>query len=261
MGKYAPVAPYPLLKDLASRQALERYHLLLAHEVAAHPYEYNSVIPGDSFIIMDNSVVELGAPVSWDIMSRAIRTFEACQMAVVLPDVMLDSAQTVAMSRQAANIWMLPPNSCYMAVPQGRTFDEVVNCARALAGIPGVGYLAVPKCVGDLVGGRSQLVEALSNIQLPIPIPGAHIHLLGFTDNLEDDMRCCRMDAVMGIDSAVPIRMGMAGHYMHLEMKGDYAGRRGTFWQDYSAPTSRLTRQALQNVHMIRTWASRTYGL
>lgn len=238
MAKFAPVVPLSIAKHLQGGRvgdALGNYHLLLAHDVLAHPMEYNNIYGryqgSGGTIIMDNSLIELGHPLDAHSMFRA-----ACILKpdwVVLPDYLGDAKRTVETSWEAAHqLCALLPKQELLGVVQGQTFDECLSCADELLRIGGVTALSVPRHLVEVLGSRIPLVQELFNRHIDVPL-----HLLGFSDDLLDDCRAARFGNVMGIDSAQPVRLARKGHVWSLDRPRD-AGPRGTFWDDPFDPMS-----------------------
>lgn len=271
MTKFAPVVP-PRLATLLRNAEEERkfpilgdYHLLLAHDVANEENEetyagaYGKGYEDVDFVIMDNSMVELGMPVSRETMKQALTVVRSdC---LVLPDVRFDMEATLLMSAQAANEWrdcavlVKNPNKPFMAVPQGNTFEEYATCARQLAELEGVGYFGIPRSVYDKLRTREPLVRFLHSLSINRITMDPNIHLLGFTPHLKDDLLCSRMQGVMGIDSAVPARMGQAGILMSPH-QGD-PGPRGDWWDRYHSHVAPTT---IVNFSMMRHWINNGFS-
>ncbi len=248
MSKFAPVAPPLMLLDLKRKGALGDYHLLLAHDVCDQAALYREVfshLDEKPFVIMDNSVIELGKPVSAEMM------FEACDIVktdlVVLPDAIGEMEKTIEMSTETAFEWYSDSDSIpFMAVPQGKTLVEFQACAEQLAKLPGVQAWGVPRHVTGKVGTRHHLVYALMILK-----PVFTMHLLGFSDNIVDDIAVARVSGVNGIDSAVPIRLGLLDEPFFQKM--DSHPPRGNYWETAKEATPRV----LENLAKIRGWIQR----
>ncbi len=248
MAQFAPVAPPDMLCSLAAHDALGNYHLLLAHDVAAQAELYNDAFhrldPEDNepnrYIIMDNSVIELGHPVDVDTMKAACNAIPPDVIA--LPDLIGWPSETIRMSTEGAEVWS-KLNRPYMVVPQGQTFSELVECAEELAEIPNVKAWGIPRHATGKIGSRAPLIEACFKLR-----PGFDIHLLGFSDNLQDDLNCCKSLVVKGIDSAVPIRLGL--HNIVLTKDLPDHPPRGDYWETANEATPLV----LENLAKIRSW-------
>ncbi len=214
MGKFAPVAPIQVVSKL-SPSACGDYHLLLAHDVAEHDVEYRKFFGSihQPTIIMDNSVIELGNAVDLKVIKKACHAVDSTT--IVLPDVLLDGASTVESCKAAIPLWMdsfsdlgfgVGKPRGFMIVPQGKTLAEFAWCAQQFAHDPGVNFWGVPRNLVKQIGTRKDAIDIVYQLN-------AHrrIHLLGFSDDVCDDVICASDRRVEGIDSAVPIRCGTLG--------------------------------------------------
>ena len=244
MSKFAPVAPPLMLLDLKRKGALGDYHLLLAHDVVAQKDLYKEVfsdLEPYPFVIMDNSVIELGKPVADEIMEEAVSIVHTDL--IVLPDAIADPERTFEMSSKAALAWSYLGLPGFMVVPQGTTQNEFTDSADQLMKLPGVRAWGVPRHATSKLKTRHHLTYSLMVLR-----PGFSIHLLGFSDNLVDDISVARAIGVNGIDSAVPIRLGLLDipFYTHI----DSHPPRGDFWETATTATP----QVLENLAKIRGW-------
>ena len=72
--------------------------------------------------------------------------------------------------------------------------------------------ISIPRALVNILGSRREPIEALQNNGFrDVPI-----HLLGFSCNYHDDIYCARLEGIIGIDSATPIRLGMEGKIMPI---------------------------------------------
>lgn len=233
MSYFSPVAPPSYLKMLKEADLLGNYHLILAHDVVDKPDLYKSIYSDDDFIIMDNSLIELGQPVSADVMKQACEIIKPdC---IVLPDHLGDMQKTLESTKLAAIEWMragihkLAKNG-FMVVPQGQDIHEMVQCINefktlsAEEHIP-INYWSIPKIFGETNGSRMPALLYMESV-----IKDPCIHLLGFSNSLADDVYCANHPLVMGIDSAVPTRMGIRGETMHVTNKEHSA--RGNYFEE-----------------------------
>lgn len=232
MSQYAPIAAPRYLWMLQKMNLLGKYHLILAHDVAANPEHYRFLFDSEDFIIMDNSLIELGEPVDVETMRKACNFIKPT--CIVLPDHLENTQKTLAATMKAGEEWKaagidkLSTNG-FMAVPQGKTYGTITDCYDVLrewakrADIP-LNYWGVPKVYGERNKTRMPVVEYIAGTS---DAPPRNIHLLGFSHDLSDDIECAKHDSVMGIDSAVPLRLGMANVLLSMATKehpprGDY---------------------------------------
>ncbi len=201
---------------------------------------------------MDNSLIELGYPLDADELKEAAAVVKAS--AIVLPDKLGDMETTVSLSVKAAYDLEFPPEGCgYLAVVQGKTFEEVSQCIfRFIHEIPHLGYLSIPRIVGNTLGSRIPTIQAaieiMANFDLELPI-----HLLGFSDNLEDDFKALALPGVIGIDSAAPIWLGQRKQILNEDQALNVdLGRRPSNYMDTTATANFL--DICHNLQIIKNW-------
>lgn len=270
MARFAPVVPIQIAEDLqiGPKDYLGRYHLLLAHDVLDKPDAYKRVYSkvkadySDAFIIMDNSIVELGKAMELDNLVEAARIVQAdC---IVVPDVMGDGAGTRAgareFARQYAQFWENEPiEEPYplMGVLQGSNVEDAMETCAVMYCQPMVEYISVPRIFTQTTGSRMPLLCELMRRDTYKLFSG--IHLLGFSDNILDDISCARMPIVSGIDSAVPIRAGLANmeitDALWATNWSQELGPRGKFWETHMTQISKAKCTLIRdNIDLYRGW-------
>lgn len=199
--RYAPVGPLQGLHELDKSKLLGDYHLLIAPIVLEADWMYADFFqhrhPGMT-VIVDNGVIELGYPLAVDDLAKAAKTVNAS--VVVLPDTIDDMKYTVKQARHAYREYRkLDRTTPLMGVVQGRTLEECLECAEKLVDV-GAEWLAVPRGLTKNLETRVPLVQQIAlEHQLPI-------HILGFSDNIEDDIKAAACHPlVQGIDAATPM--------------------------------------------------------
>lgn len=241
MARYCIVAPVHLLERLRDYDELGGYHLLLAHDVVKHPKRYADIFlnlpSNDRFVIMDNSVVELGTAVDFGMVAEA--TAIAKPNCVVLPDAYLNCDKTIEQCRAALNDeWYEKLKTDLLMIPQGLNMWQFAKCAEQFAEDPRIKYWGVPRNMVEQVGTRRDaitLVNALNKHRI--------IHMFGFSDNHIDDVICAQNPQVYSIDSAVPVR---CQGRLSLTTK---MPRRGDWWE-----TSEFSQEMIMNVNIARQW-------
>lgn len=205
--QFAPVAGLGLLQELDRLGCLGNYHLLLAHAVLSNPIQWAAFFEKrraegeEDFIIMDNSLIELGYPMPPGQLIIACQLVQAAVL--VLPDVMGDAKKTIALS--TASFQELKDRGyegSTMGVVHGENWLEAYGCAMDLKAL-GADYLSIPRVMTQILGSRKRLAEQVCHfLQLPV-------HLLGFSDDLADDIESAMSHhRIMGIDSAMPLWWG-----------------------------------------------------
>lgn len=265
-ARYAPVVPLSIARWLQgeSKDAdlLGGYHLLLAHDILEYPTEYKEVYGEvkcrylDNQIILDNSVVELGSAMQMKDLLEAARIIEP--KVLVIPDVMGDVQGT----EEAAEVFVKKFREIYkdgeldagyrlMGVVQGRFMSEIKNCIHYMSDL-GIRHFGIPRVTTKYLGSRAGAVlYALQN-----PTLGS-IHLLGFSDDVLDDVACCRIPGVSGIDSAVPIRAGIQGLRLSIDNALDY-GKRGNYWDTLGKDVEKHPGMVIDNICNFRRWIGET---
>lgn len=259
MAKFAPVCPINILEEFVMYHTAGSYHLPLAHDVLEHPARYRDVfqnkIRKGSTVILDNSVIELGTAVNIDVIAEAASIVSA--NVIVLPDVLLDTAKTIYACTKAIDDWTPILNSrlgvgnwSYMYVPQGRTLEGFTRAAEAMRDVPDIGWWGIPRNFNiHGLGSRRLAIDLCHMINSE-----RSIHLLGFSDNLADDMLSARDLRVSGIDSAVPIRAASLGREMSLTLGNDLPPR-GDWWGGHNiGPAPVFVPQMLQNLEIVRKY-------
>ena len=226
---FAPVVPIEVARAMEAHKpgSIGNYHLLLAHDVLERPTDYREVYGNKGYtILMDNSLVELGYPLPlMDVLA-------ACEIVgaqyAILPDVLGDYEGTVERTENALIEWNNLPiegrgDVQLLPVVQGCSHREHINFLCRFAGRMDIAGFCVPRVIADRQGSRKHIIHEITKF--------ARVHMLGFSENLWDDVACARMPGVIGIDSAVPVRLGLRGKLMSFD-KPVETGLRGHYWDN-----------------------------
>jgi len=255
MAKFAPVAPLNIAINLANLGALGDYHLLLAHDVIASEDNkkeyrelYKPIVDNGGLIIMDNSVVELGGAVNCATVLEAARVVNAEY--IVSADAFLDMEGTMNATHRFIQDyysyqWAEVPR--LVGVVQGRTTAECLMCADLYASIKAFRGIAIPRCLTPVLGSRMPLaIELYKRYSTRFSL----WHLLGFSDDLVDDVATARLPWIDGIDSAAPLRAGVKG--IGFSMPAFDAGPRGSFWETPNSLANLRRHDIENNVNLVR---------
>ena len=258
MVKFAPVAPIQVLEGLwaAGADTFGDYHLLLAHHTVEHKARFKDLFrrledaQWSGTIIMDNSIVELGDAVSAEMVAEAVEIVSEAQGAAihpVLPDVMGDGVATCEAIADGYHAWdEAIPGAAWMAVVQGKDFDDFLETLDFLMdkeAFPGIEVLGIPRVLVEKCGTRVKAMRAVSNYKTEYKI-----HMLGFSDNITDDVDSACIIPGCGIDSAVPLRT----REVFTEFMD--AGKRPPKWFDEAQVDERM----LENLALARALFSGT---
>lgn len=249
MANFAPVLPLSVAQKFKQENALGRYHLLLAHEVCKDPEGFSSVY-GDiecGNIILDNSVFELGYPLDLEHMKFAAEFVHAD--VVVLPDILMDNYATLKCISEAVESWseLLDDNISFMGVPQGTDYKDWLNCLESFRNIPRIEWIGIPKNLRTKLNiSRVKAVEDCTKL-----FPGRSIHLLGFSNDLQDDILATRASRnVWGIDSTVPPRLGMRENKLIQLLNQEEHIPRGDWFEN---PGDNIL-LGIENTNRVREW-------
>jgi hypothetical protein len=153
----------------------------------------------------------------------------------------------------------MPP---LMGVIQGEDVGDCIQTYYYYRDYTDIEYIAIPRIIAQRQGSRMPVLQALagmSKLHTYGDVRRRQIHLLGFSDDLLDDVSCARMPCVMGIDSAVPIRAALLKRSLVPFLSvgpADICGPRGAFWTE-PVPEDLYIRTVLErNIVDIRRWIS-----
>lgn len=251
MSKYAVTAPIKILKALQEKGLLGDYNLLLGHDVLNNPSEYQQLlkkIPSSGLTILDNSTVELGSPLDNQDMVEAAQILDT-PLVITLPDVLSDVKNTLEMSGKAAVYYGLEyvkkqfkKPVKFMGVVQGANFSEIGACTNVYEAMRLEGkidILALPRVWTNTPKiGTRRIVGYISCNNFWA------VHLLGMSENLNDDIASAKSMGTMGIDSANPIVLG----WKDIPISSGLHIPRGNFWDE----CQELTPMIEDNVRWVR---------
>ena len=209
----ATIVPTPYLK-LTKR---DQYFMCLAHLVLKDDtygeFFFDRAREG-KFVIMDNGAAEHAQPTVEELLHAMSKVHPS---EVVLSDVLFNKDATLRSTFESLTFYLEEIGKevvQFMAVPQGNTFEEWVECARELCLCPDIHTIGVSKFITNQFGDNARLlaVEALQPF-----IGDKDIHLLGcWADPLEPvtiDRYCWshQFKAPRGVDSGIAYAFSMKG--------------------------------------------------
>lgn len=248
---FAPVANLPMYDRLFELGMLGDYQLLIASEVVKDLDAWSNfwslrtsiTKDWDQFIIMDNGLIELGHPCDPETLKLAAQAVHAdC---IVLPDVLGDYDKTLkAVKSSYPELSRL--GYPMLGVVQGRSFEQIDKLMEFYVHIDAE-FVSIPRVMVSIFGSRLSLVKRVHSYGLPI-------HLLGFSNNLYDDMLAANMPGVMGIDSAMPLWYpGILPPMPPYD--GDFGHRPKNYWE--MGPDE----PNYTNVERVRSWLNDVKGV
>ena len=247
MVKFSPIAPIALLQQLHYQGELGDYLLLLAHDVLDYPIAYQKLIDAvkdqnpDAVIILDNSTVELGHPLSAASLQHAATVCRANVLA--LPDVIGDADATKLLICKTLDE-MRATNLDLMAIPQGQSVTEFTDLIDWMDDFVKPQWYGIPRWVANTFHSRTGLIDYINNT-----VDEPKIHLLGMSKYFDDDIHCCFMNNVQGIDSANPMVLGQSGFELGVDGVDGIVPHmdRGDFWEHISVKF-----KSVSNIHYVR---------
>lgn len=260
MALFAPVAPIQILESLKLNSVLGSYHLLLAHHVLEQPERFKTLFDGmpACTIIMDNSIVELGDAASDEKVLEAINCIQTRPgsphwFIPVLTDVMGDGEATREKAAASYQWWREnAPGWPLMVVAQGNNWEDFTKTVdHFLIGdkYPKIEYVGVPRVLVKTLGSRYRALQYIEAVR-----PSINVHLLGFSDDVTDDVVCANHPSVEGIDSAVPLRYSysVSGGSSPLYTPSSEIPPRPADWFE----KGEIDEHVLRNLHNIRSWCA-----
>lgn len=236
--KFAPVCPIHIYEALAERgeEYIGDYFLLLAHDVLANQKRYEQFFKyRNATIIMDNSVIELGNACTAQNLIEAAETIGAGNdVCVAIPDVLQDGVATLERAQRFLDEWHSFANAHKfgkMYIPQGKDItDFSISMEQALYTFPDeFEWVGIARNLTDRIFPTRKIAAGYIS-----RIVGDHVrlHLLGFSDNVADDIDTCQHLApyIEGIDSAVPLRLGTKNVAVGVADAFPGTGPRGDWW-------------------------------
>lgn len=235
-SKFAPVAPYHIYQQFEVNDYKPANILLLAHDVVQHAQEYKDTFASsfwnDTNIIMDNSLVEMKNAVDIGMVFDAAELVAAD--VVVLPDVMGDGVASAQSTIKAWDEWNYKFRDYQkMIVLHGKSTQDFFAGGEMLveAGLD-PDWISIPRKIqGVDYIDRWQWIEYSKML-----FPYKPIHLLGFSDELWEDITAASHPSVKSIDSAVPLRL------TSLSVLSENAGPRGDWWETATFNSSMIDR-------------------
>lgn len=178
------------------------YAMLLAHLKDYYPERRNK----NCYVIMDNSLIELGGAVDVETVYNAAKQCGADEF--ILPDVFRNADATIHEVKKSLD-WLYANNHIgefrLMAVCQGATLEEFERCFRMLEQIPEIHCIGIPKVAATLIpGGRPSLEHLWQGS------PKA-IHLLGCWSNLQEFTQYKRPALIRSCDTCIPALLSTRG--------------------------------------------------
>jgi hypothetical protein len=180
------------------------YAMLLAHLKDYYPKKHDP----KCYVIMDNSLVELGGAVGVETVYNAAKQCGADEF--ILPDVyqnMYGTIQEVTKSLKWLHRTKHIGEMRLMAVCQGATIEEFTHCFRVLEQLPDIHCIGIPKVAAKL------LPEGRPGLEYLWRGSSKAIHLLGCWTNLDEFERYKHPTRIRSCDTCIPALLST--HHIH----------------------------------------------
>lgn len=226
--KIATILPQPyicLTQD-------DDYFMALAHlinkpgmELYTNFFKQKSLDP-KNYIIMDNGLIE-GAPQPIEAMLYLSKEIGADEL--ILPDVFTNQKETMLAVQDACEHLVLHGygNLKLMAVPQGKTLEEWVECAAAFVNEPMINCLGIPKVLVNILGRDGRFMAIAELMEKVGSLHGKELHLLGcWKSDLEITLLAKAtqqglIPEIRGVDSALAYVYARANVKLHDDDRPD----------------------------------------
>ncbi len=205
--KVANIMPIAFLKKFGT---FTKYHLVLTHLLLSSPAykEFFTNLSSEHFIMLDNSVVELGTPMDFNL--QLVLAVQIGANEIVLPDYINDKVKTIhAVNKTLKGIpESIKKEFSFMAVIQGHNFTELIKCYEEFSKNPEINTIGIPYAINKLSKNKYERIRLVNylidshkwNLNKP------H-HLLGM-DNLDEVKH---QKAVRGVDSRYAVIQALDG--------------------------------------------------
>lgn len=176
--KHVPIVPINLLNVIEDNYTI---HMALAHLTKHSEYKdfYRKQSEKGNFVILDNSIVELGKAVDIDYLLSVAQDIRAHEL--IFPDVFDDAEKTLQEAKKAMVKFKGITHIRKAAVCQGKNLKEISNCAKELINL-GIDTICIPKR-STLLNPNARAIITKSIDKL-VGQSKVQVHWLGVWNNL-----------------------------------------------------------------------------
>ncbi len=198
----------PVLSQKYDPASLSDYHLILAHEIVKDQEyaEYYAHLGEEHTIILDNGTVENGS-VQVGLVEEALKILNR-KVICVSPDFLGDKDNTLEASKEFLMKSNLPDEQV-MIVPQGKTWEEWVECFEEFEKIGGYRYVGLPRIAEEFPGNRGWIHQNAVRIhRLKFGMGNSlRFHLLGIQHSINEVEWAKNFGrSIIGVDSSAPLK-------------------------------------------------------
>jgi hypothetical protein len=241
--KLALITPIDML-DLAG---LSDYHLMLPQLYDDERYRrfYTDV---EGFKILDNGAAEgyVADPRELHDLGLALGANE-----IVVPDALEETDATIDLARRFGP-YACPDEFSYVGVAQGRTVAEIIKCITFFEHTEWITTLALPRILNN--------IHKTTRFNLVVPIMKEYkfnaVHCLGASSWVREVIALADDTEVRGMDTSLPIVMGLAGR----SLRDAYVGRSPGYFDEEVDRNTTKWKVIEDNVRTYFDWARQDFG-
>ena len=187
-----------------------QYAMLLAH--LKNYYPIRDVAHKNCYVIMDNSLIELGGAVSIEAVDAAASRIGADE--IILPDVFQKGQLTVDAAIQSIR-WLHGKYGAkipykLMAVCQGETIGDFERCFAQLETLHDIHCIGIPKIAATL--RQDNKGEGREFLEYIWEGTSKNIHLLGVYKSLRELLAFKAPAKIRSVDTCIPALLSMTGN-------------------------------------------------
>lgn len=214
----AIITPIPLLHKYATKS---KYHMALAHlvlESMGYAAFYGKRSQLGEYVILDNSIIELGDAVDVATLVKAAGHVGASE--IILPDVYQDCNGTLKLIEHAIRYdYDKLKDYKLMAVPQGKTQQDWLYCYQTICReFPQIEVIGIPKSTSEFMSDNSGRVNLVQHMYTHGLVKyDKEYHLLGCHNNPIEIRQMAVHRWIRGVDTCVPVLYGQLGINFHRD--------------------------------------------
>ena len=199
---------YPLnnLQDYNKQDA----SMFLTHLVLNYTEYKDMAKEYSGYKILDNSLIELGEAISFDLVLKAAKEIGADE--VVLPDKFKDGLTTIEYVERTLEVYKDELKDYkVMAVVHGKDLEEVTKTWKTFTNNPNIDVLGIPKVWTKQFGNRSEVLNDMIGMYGK---GDKEIHLLGLWDSFRELEDLNYVDQIRSIDTSLAVLYDIMGKHL-----------------------------------------------
>lgn len=235
MYKYIePAVIPPMNTEFVNLAAVFPYRMLLAHQVENRPPVLTSMVQrnyGQTYVLMDNSVMELGEAVGAGFLMHAAKLCSADEL--ILPDVFHDGKATLDAVHTALAGALGRTTTNLMAVAHGPDLSTYTSCFFEFLSNPLIHAVGLPRIMEEdlqRLSGRKGFLRYLASRRGSI-VFSKPVHFLGLQSSLNELVGVPGLGVVRSVDTSLPFKYAGMGIDL-ASYGGPHVDRSPTYLED-----------------------------